>query len=83
MDTKMHLDTIILKKVKKHKRDIIILKKADKQGRGMNTAKEAGHWVCSTDVIYDLIHAGKLKVFHVGRSIRISANEVERYENQN
>ena len=32
----MHLDTIILKKGKKHKRDIIILKKADKQGRGMN-----------------------------------------------
>lgn len=43
----------------------------------------AEHWVCSTDVIYDLIHAGRLKVFHIGRSIRISASEVERYENQN
>lgn len=43
----------------------------------------AERWVCSTDVIYDLIHAGKLKIFRVGRSIRISANEVERYENQN
>lgn len=43
----------------------------------------AEHWVCSPDVIYDIIREGKLKAFHVGTALRISAEEVERYEKQN
>lgn len=37
-------------------------------------------WMCSPDVIYDLIREGKLKSFRVGRAIRVSAEEVKRYE---
>ena len=42
----------------------------------------AERWSCSPDVIYDMIRAGAIKVFRVGRAIRISAAEVARYENQ-
>lgn len=42
----------------------------------------AARWSCGQDVIYDMIRTGAIKTFRVGRAIRISAAEVERYENQ-
>lgn len=42
----------------------------------------AEHWYCSRDVVYDMIRQGKIKAFKVGRVLRISAEEVARYENQ-
>lgn len=41
----------------------------------------AERWVCSPDVIYDMIRKRKIKAFKVGRVLRISAEEVARYEN--
>ena len=40
----------------------------------------AERWACSRDVIYDLLRAGKLRAFRVGKNLRISAEEVRRYE---
>ena len=42
----------------------------------------AQRWACSRDVIYDMIRQRKIKAFKVGRVLRISAEEVARYENQ-
>ena len=42
----------------------------------------AQRWACSRDVIYDMILQRKIKAFKVGRVLRISAEEVARYENQ-
>jgi excisionase family DNA binding protein len=42
----------------------------------------AERWQCSTDQIYLMIRRKELKVFRLGRDIRISAEEVARYENQ-
>ena len=43
----------------------------------------AERWLCSTDLIYDLLRKKKLKAFRVGSSWRISAKEVDRLENPN
>lgn len=45
-------------------------------------ASLAERWMCSKDVIYDMIRRRDIKAFKVGRDLRISAQEVERYENQ-
>lgn len=45
-------------------------------------ASLAEHWQCSKDQIYLMIRRKELKVFRLGRDIRISAEEVARYENQ-
>lgn len=37
-------------------------------------------WQCSTDVVYDLLRAGKLVGFKVGSSWRIRHSEVLNYE---
>jgi len=42
----------------------------------------AERWGCSPDVTYDMIRKHWLKAFKVGRNLRISAEEVNRYENQ-
>lgn len=42
----------------------------------------AQRWACSRDMIYKLIREKKLKVFRIGTALRISAEEVARYENQ-
>lgn len=42
----------------------------------------AERWQCSMNQIYMMIRQRKLKVFKLGRDIRISAEEVARYENQ-
>lgn len=42
----------------------------------------AKRWFCSRDVVYDMIRQKKIKAFKVGRVLRISAEEVARYENQ-
>lgn len=41
----------------------------------------AAHWSCSADVIYDLLRKKQLKGFKLGHSWRISAKEVDRFEN--
>lgn len=41
----------------------------------------AARWVCSKDVIYDLLWKKQLKGFKVGKSWRIPAREVDRFEN--
>lgn len=41
----------------------------------------AAHWSCSADVIYDLLRKKQLKGFKLGSSWRISAKEVDRFEN--
>ena len=41
----------------------------------------AARWMCSTDVIYDLLRRKKLKGFKVGTAWRISADAVNRFEN--
>lgn len=43
----------------------------------------AERWVCSTDLIYDLLRKKKLKAFKVGSAWRITAAEVHRFENPN
>lgn len=52
----------------------------------MNTAftveSLAARWQCSRDVIYDMIRQHQIKAFKVGRVLRISAEEVTRYENE-
>ncbi len=40
----------------------------------------AAHWKCSRDAIYDLLRSKKLPGFKVGRSWRITAETVIRYE---
>lgn len=40
----------------------------------------AEHWSCSRDVVYDMIRRHELSAFRVGRSLRISTQEVERFE---
>ena len=40
----------------------------------------AERWACSRDVVYDMIRNRKIKAFKVGRVLRISAEEVLRYE---
>jgi excisionase family DNA binding protein len=42
----------------------------------------AERWAVSKDMIRKLIRNGELKAFHVGVAVRISAEEVARYENQ-
>ena len=42
----------------------------------------AARWQCSRDVVYDMIRTKRIKAFKVGRMLRISAEEVARYENQ-
>lgn len=42
----------------------------------------AERWDCSRDVIYDLLRKRELKAFKVGSAWRISAAEVNRFENQ-
>lgn len=51
-------------------------------GNAFTIQSLAQRWSCSRDVVYDMIHSGQLKAFRVGRALRISAAEVERYENQ-
>lgn len=43
----------------------------------------AERWLCSPDIIYDMVRKGELKTFRVGRAIRITGAEVDRYETQN
>src|SRR5690625_685425 len=40
----------------------------------------AERWSCSSQHIRDLVAAGRLRAFRVGRLIRIRREEVERYE---
>lgn len=40
------------------------------------------HWDCSPDVLYDLIRKGELKAFKLGSTLRITAEEVDRFENK-
>ena len=40
----------------------------------------ADRWSCSIDVVYDMIRQGCLRTFRVGRALRISPAEVDRYE---
>jgi excisionase family DNA binding protein len=47
----------------------------------VNTLAE--HWACSPDIVYDMIRQKKIKAFKLGRVIRISAEEVARYEKEN
>ena len=42
----------------------------------------AERWNCSRGMIYKMIRDKKIRVFRIGTSIRISAEEVNRYENQ-
>lgn len=42
----------------------------------------ADYWNCSKDVIYDLLKTKELKGFRLGKAWRISAREVERFENR-
>ena len=44
-------------------------------------ASLAEHWACSRDVIYKLIRDKQIKAFRIGTDLRISAEEVARYEN--
>ena len=41
----------------------------------------AERWSCSTDVIYELLRSRKLRGFKVGKAWRISAANVDRFEN--
>lgn len=41
----------------------------------------AERWSCSTDVIYELLRKRELKGFKVGKAWRISAANVNRFEN--
>jgi excisionase family DNA binding protein len=41
----------------------------------------AARWMCSTDVIYDLLRKKKLKGFKIGCAWRINADAVNRFEN--
>lgn len=41
----------------------------------------ADYWNCSTDIIYDLLHSGKLQGFKLGRAWRISDDARKQYEN--
>ena len=41
----------------------------------------AARWVCSKDVIYDLLRTKQLNGFKLGSAWRISAKEVNRFEN--
>lgn len=41
----------------------------------------AAHWSCSADVIYALLRQKKLKGFKLGNTWRITAREVDRFEN--
>ena len=43
----------------------------------------AERWGCSAQKIRNMIHAGELAGFRLGKLIRIPASEVERYECQN
>lgn len=43
----------------------------------------AERWLCSQDVIYNLLQKRKLKGFKVGTSWRITAQAVSAYENNN
>ena len=40
----------------------------------------AERWSCNPHTVYNLINAGELKTFRVGRQIRVTAEEVRRYE---
>ena len=40
----------------------------------------AERWACSKDVVYDLLRKKELRAFRVGRALRISAEEVRRFE---
>ena len=42
----------------------------------------ADHWMCSPDVIYDLLRKRKLKGFKVGSAWRISCRAVTEFENK-
>lgn len=42
----------------------------------------ARRWLCSPDVIYDLLRTRKLKAFKVGSAWRITAQAVEDFENK-
>ncbi len=42
--------------------------------------KLANRWDCSRQHIYNLIDERKLKAFYLGRHVRISFEEIERYE---
>lgn len=41
----------------------------------------AARWSCSTDVVYDLLRKKQLKGFKLGAAWRITAKEVDRFEN--
>jgi excisionase family DNA binding protein len=43
----------------------------------------AERWGCSSEKILGMYHAGELAGFRLGKLIRISADEVERYECSN
>ena len=45
-------------------------------------ASLAEHWACSEDMIYKMIRNEEIKVFHIGTHLRISADEVARYEDE-
>lgn len=47
----------------------------------LSPAQVAKRWGCSSTLIYDLLAAGKLRGFRLGKLWRVSADEVERYEN--
>lgn len=47
----------------------------------LSPAQIAKRWGCSSTLIYDLLAAGKLRGFRLGKLWRVSADEVERYEN--
>lgn len=40
----------------------------------------AERWACSPDLLYAMVRRGELKVFHIGKATRISAEEVRRIE---
>lgn len=42
----------------------------------------AERWSCSTDVIYELLRKRELKGFKVGKAWRISAANIDRFENK-
>ena len=48
--------------------------------RPYTTETLAERWQCSAQHIRDMVHKGHLRVFRVGRLIRIPAAEVERIE---
>jgi len=51
----------------------------DKQVYTITTLAE--RWACSRVTIYKMIESGAIHAFRIGKNVRISADEVRRYEN--